>query len=163
MRYKEYRGFSSKGNIVTLLHRLCRKSLLHLLILASIAMGQCPALSADDHPVPISTIVANPQASNRKSVVLKGTATEIQSVNGSDVFGGATCGQSFMLEDPTGSLEVWYVIRCSLAETAVKVSEHDELLITATIDALQATDVKASTAPKAGFRAMAKDITKLRR
>ena len=150
---------------MTLPHRLYRKSLPHLLvfILASIAMDPCPTLAADGHPVPISTIVANPQASNRRAVVLQGMATEILSVNGSDVFGSATCGQSFMLEDPTGSIEVWYVIRCSLAKTTVTVSEHDELLVTATIDALQGTDVKASTAPKAGFRAMASEITKLKR
>jgi hypothetical protein len=45
----------------------------------------------------------------------------------------------------------------------VTVAERDELLITATIDALQGTDVKTSSAPKAGFRAMAKDIRKLKR
>ena len=152
--------------MVTLLHRLRRRPLLYLTVFAvfgAIAIGQRPTLAADDHPVPISTIVANPQASNRKAVVLKGTATEIQSVNGSDVFGGATCGQSFTLEDPTGSIEVWYVIRCSFAGTAVTVAERDQLLITATIDALQGTDVKTSSAPKAGFRAMAKDIIKLNR
>jgi hypothetical protein len=155
-----------EGNMVTLLHRICRRPLLHFIVfavLAAIAIGQRPTLAADDHPVPISTIVANPQASNRQAVVLKGTATGIQSVNGSDVFGGATCGQSFTLEDPTGYIEVWYVIRCSFAGTAVTVAERDELLITATIDALQGTDVKTSSAPKAGFRAMAKDIRKLKR
>ena len=144
-------------------HRLRWVPLLHLLVFVAIAAGQHPHLaSAEDQSVPISHITANPQANNRKAVVLKGTATHIRTVNGSDMFANATCGQSFTLEDPTGSIEVWYIIRCSFVETAVVVAENDQLLVRATIDALEGTDVKASTAPKAGFRAMAKEISKLK-
>lgn len=148
--------------MVTFLPRLRCTPLLHSLLLLALATGlRADLASAEDQPVPISSIVANPQANNRKAVLLKGSATQIRSVNGSDTFGSATCGQSFMLEDPTGIIEVWYVIRCGFAETAMRVSEQDQLLVTATIDALQSTDVKTSSGPKPGFRAMAKEIRKL--
>ncbi len=48
--------------------------------------------SAIDDPISIGSITVNPQANNRRAVVLKGTVKEIRDAYGTDPLGFQTCG-----------------------------------------------------------------------
>lgn len=116
--------------------------------------------SATDDPISIGSITVNPQANNRRAVVLKGTAKEIRAAHGTDPLGFQTCGQAFTLEDSTGSIDVWYLIKCRQGESVVVVGEGDDAIVHATIDAPPITNIKASTALAAGYRAMATKLVR---
>ena len=134
-----------------------------LLILSSAPNGINAQASDADKPVSIGSITANPQANNRRVVLFKGKANDIRMITGG-ALGIPTCGQAFTLEDETGSIDVWYMIKCHHEDTVnvVIVGEKDQLLVSATIDASPATDLQTSIKPDTGFRAMAMKLVRLK-
>ncbi len=137
--------------------------LLTLLIMPLVPNGMSVQASDADKPISIGSITANPQANNRRVVLFKGKANDIRMIDGGTL-GIATCGQAFTLEDETGSIDVWYMIKCHHEDNAnvVVVRENDQLLVAATIDASPATDLQTSKSPDTGFRAMATKLVRLK-
>ena len=135
--------------------RFCVPTGLVLLLFTIIVPGAYSITSAGDDPIPIGTIAVNPQANNRRAVVLKGTAKEVRAVSGSDQYGFSACGQAFTLEDATGTIDVWYVIKCHAEENIVAVVEGDQMIVYAVIDVLPTTNMKTSPQIEPAVRAMA--------
>jgi len=59
-----------------------------------------------DEVIPIGSITVNPMANNRRAVILQGKTKTVTTYNGLDSFGRSICGQGFILEDDTGSVDV---------------------------------------------------------
>jgi hypothetical protein len=87
-----------------------------------------------DKAVHIRSITINPMANNRRAVVLLGKAKDTVTYEGVDNLGRSLCGQTFILEDETGSLDVLYLIRCQANEPPVLVGEGERVIVHATID-----------------------------
>jgi hypothetical protein len=64
-------------------------------------------------------------ANNRRAVILQGKTRTVTTYNGLDSFGRSICGQGFILEDDTGSLDVLYLIRCQANETPQLIVEGE--------------------------------------
>lgn len=111
--------------------------------------------------ITIASITANPLANNRRIVLFKGRANDIRVINGA-ALGIPTCGQAFTLEDETGSIDVFYIIKCHHQDNTIAVSENDQLLVSATIDAAPSADVQSSKKPDIGFRAMATKLVRVK-
>ena len=126
-----------------------------LFLFIVIVPGEYCIASAGDDPIPIGSITVNPQANNRRAVVLKGTAKEIRAVSGSDQYGFSACGQAFTLQDPTGTIDVWYVIKCHAEGNIVVVAEGDQMIVYAVIDVPPTTNLKTSPQIDPAIRAMA--------
>ena len=90
--------------------------------------------SPADEAIPIGSIIINPMANNRRAVILQGKAKTVEVYTGHDSLGRALCGQGFILEDETGSLDVFYVIYCQATETPAVVREGERVVVHATID-----------------------------
>src|SRR6188768_741324 len=138
-----------------IMERRCSNTLIRsMLFVALLILSTAPinAQASDaDKPISIGSITANPQANNRRVVLFKGKAIDIRMITGG-ALGIPTCGQAFTLEDDTGSIDVWYMIKCHHEDHAnvVIVGEKDQLLVSATIDASPATDLQTSI--KTGYR-----------
>ncbi len=87
-----------------------------------------------DVAIPIGSITINPMANNRRAVILQGKTKTVNAYQGQDSFGRSLCGQGFILEDETGSLDVLYLVRCQANETPVLVGEGERVVVDATID-----------------------------
>ena len=152
-----------------IMERRCSNTLIRsMLFLALLILSTAPkAINAQasdaDKPISIGSITANPQANNRRVVLFKGKAIDIRMITGG-ALGIPTCGQAFTLENDTGSIDVWYMIKCHHQDHAnvVIVGEKDQLLVSATIDASPATDLQTSIKPDTGFRAMAMKLVRLK-
>ncbi len=131
------------------------------LILIAGLLGEHSIASAGDEPISIGSIIINPQANHRRSFVFKGTVKNVGTQDGSDQFGQKTCGQNFDLEDNTGSIDVWYVIKCQTADTVVTVTEGEQIIVHATIDA-PPTNVMSPQGKNLGVRAMATKLVRSR-
>ena len=103
--------------------RSIRFTFLCLLIFSASLLGKHGIALAIDEPISIGSITINPQAHHRRSVVFKGTMKNVMLQDGSDQFGHKTCGQAFDLKDNTGSIDVWYIIKCHTEDTVVTVAE----------------------------------------
>ena len=79
--------------------------------------------------------------------------------NGLDSFGRAICGQGFILEDDTGSLDVLYLVRCQANETPQLIVEGERILVHATID-VASDNVKDTEGKELLFKAMATKIVR---
>jgi hypothetical protein len=110
-----------------------------------------------DEAIPISSITINPMANNRRAVVLQGRAKTVMVYQGEDSFGRSLCGQGFILEDETGSLDVLYLIRCQANETPVPVREDERVVVHATID-VSSGNVKNREGKELALKAMATKI-----
>lgn len=98
-------------------------------------LGTAPVYAAPgDTILPITSITSSPMANNRRAVIIQGTAKDVSAYEGRDGYGRPICGQGFILEDETGSLDVLYLIRCQANETPVLVSEDEHVMIHATIN-----------------------------
>lgn len=130
---------------------------LTVLLIVTVLTGRYAPASAGDDPISIGSITVNPQANNRRAVLFKGMAKNVRAVSGTDSLTSSACGQAFTLEDPTGSIDVWYLIKCRQEENVVIVTENDQILVAATIDAPPVTNMKTSIGigSEPGFRAMA--------
>ena len=93
--------------------------------------------------------------------MFKGTVKNVGTQDGSDQFGQKTCGQNFDLADNTGSIDVWYVIKCQTADTVVTVTEGEQIIVHATIDA-PPTNVMSPQGKDLGVRAMATKLVRSR-
>jgi hypothetical protein len=133
---------------------------LRLFLFVATFLGGQTVASAIDDPISIGSITVNPQANNRRAVILKGTVKEIRAAHGTDPIGFQTCGQTFTLEDSTGSIEVWYLIKCRQGESVVVVGEGDQAIVYATIDAPPITNMKTSTGLETGYKAMATKLVR---
>jgi len=109
--------------------------------------------------IPIGSITVNPMANNRRAVTLQGKTRTVTTYNGQDSFGRAICGQGFILEDDTGSIDVLYLIRCQSDETPLLVGEGERIVIRATID-VSADNVKNTEGEDLLFKAMATKIVR---
>lgn len=87
-----------------------------------------------DEAIPIGSITINPMANNRRAVVLLGKAKDVAAYEGVDGFGKPLCGQGFILEDESGSLDVLCLIRCQVNETLPLIGEGERVTVYATID-----------------------------
>jgi hypothetical protein len=76
---------------------------------------------------------------------------------GEDGLGRSLCGQAFILEDETGSLDVLYLIRCQANETPVSVREDERVVVHATID-VSSDNVKNREGKELTLKAMATKI-----
>jgi hypothetical protein len=106
-----------------------------LLILTASSLGERSIASAGDEPISIGPIIINPQANHRRPFVFKGTVKNVRIQDGSDQFGQKTCGQIFDLENNTGSIDVWYIVKCQTGDTIVTVAEDEQIIVHVTIDA----------------------------
>src|SRR4026209_2797569 len=142
-----------------IMERRCSNTLIRsMLFVALLILSTAPinAQASDiDKPISIGSITANPQANNRRVVLFKGKAIDIRMITGG-ALGIPTC--------ETGSIDVWYMIKCHHQDHAnvVIVGEKDQLLVSATIDASPATDLQTSIKPDTGFRAMAMKLVRLK-
>ncbi len=107
--------------------------------------------------IPIGSITVNPMANNRRAVILQGKTKSVNAYHGQDSFGRSLCGQGFILEDETGSLDVLYLVRCQAKETPVLVDEGERVLVHATID-VSSDNVKNTEGKELVFKAMATKI-----
>jgi hypothetical protein len=110
-----------------------------------------------DQTVPIGSIIVNPMANNRRAVILLGKAKEAVSYKGIDSIGRSLCGQTFILEDDTGSLDVLYLVRCLASEPTVLVGEGEQVMVQATID-VSSDNIKNKEGKELVFKAMATKI-----
>ena len=120
----------------------------------------CFAAPADE-TIPIGTTTVNPMANNRRMVILQGNTKGVATYQGQDSFGYSLCGQGFMLEDETGSLDVLYLVRCHTTETPVVVGEGERVIVHATID-VSSDNVKNTEGKELLFKAMARKIIRER-
>jgi hypothetical protein len=107
--------------------------------------------------MPIGSITINPMANNRRAVILLGKAKDAVTYKGIDNFGRSLCGQTFILEDETGSLDVLYLVRCLGNEPPVLVGEGERVIVQATID-VSSDNVKNKEGKEMVFKAMATKI-----
>jgi hypothetical protein len=114
-----------------------------------------------DVVIPIGSITVNPMANNRRAVILQGKTKTVTTYQGQDSFGRSLCGQGFILEDETGSLDVLYLIRCQTNETPVVVGEGERVIVHATID-VSSDNVKNTEGKELVFKAMATKIIRER-
>ena len=110
-----------------------------------------------DQVVPIGSITINPMANNRRAVTLRGKVKDSLVYQGGDSFGRSLCGQTFILEDETGSLDVLYLIRCQANEPPVSVGNGERVIVQATID-VTSDNVKNKEGKEMVFKAMATKI-----
>jgi hypothetical protein len=110
-----------------------------------------------DEAVHIGSITINPLANNRRAVILLGKAKDVVPYNGVDSFGRGLCGQGFILEDETGSLDVLYLIRCLTNNPTVLLGEGERVIVHATID-VSSDNVKNKEGKELVFKAMATKI-----
>lgn len=110
-----------------------------------------------DEVIPIGSIAINPMANNRRAVILQGKTKTVNTYQGQDSFGRAICGQGFILEDETGSLDVLYLIRCQANETPMLVREDEQVVVHATID-VSSDNIKNTEGKELVFKAMATKI-----
>ena len=111
--------------------------------------------------IPIGSITINPMANNRRAVILHGKTKTVNAYHGQDSFGRSICGQGFILEDDTGSLDVLYLTRCQANETPVAVGEGQQVIVHATID-VTSDNVKNTEGKELVFKAMATKIIRER-
>ena len=107
-----------------------------------------------DGVISIGSITINPMANNRRAVILQGRAKDVAAYEGKDSLGRSLCGQGFVLEDETGSLDVLYLIRCQANETPLLVGEGERVVVHATID-VSSDNVKNREGRELTFKAMA--------
>ena len=110
-----------------------------------------------DEVIPIGSITINPMANNRRAVILLGKAKDAVTYQGVDNFGRSLCGQTFILEDETGSLDVLYLVRCLANNPPVLVGEGERVIVHATID-VSSDNVKNKEGKELVFKAMATKI-----
>ena len=110
-----------------------------------------------DETIPIGSVTINPMANNRRAVILQGKAKDVAAYRGEDSFGRSVCGQGFMLEDETGSLDVLYLIRCQANEPPASVREDERVVVHATID-VSSSNVKNREGKELALKAMATKI-----
>jgi len=110
-----------------------------------------------DVAIPIGSITINPMANNRRAVILQGKTKTVNAYHGQDSFGRSLCGQGFILEDETGSLDVLYLIRCQANETPVLVGEGERVVVHATID-VTSDNIKNTEGKELVFKALATKI-----
>jgi len=110
-----------------------------------------------DETIPIGSITINPMANNRRAVMLQGKTKTVNAYRGQDSFGRSVCGQGFVLEDETGSLDVLHLIRCQANETPSLVGEGERVIVHATID-VSSDNVKNTEGKDLVFKAMATKI-----
>ena len=114
-----------------------------------------------DEAIPIGSITINPMANNRRAVILQGKTKTVNTYHGLDSFGRSICGQGFILEDETGSLDVLYLVRCQANETHVLVGEGERVVVHATID-VTSDNVKNIEGKELAFKAMATKVIRER-
>jgi hypothetical protein len=114
-----------------------------------------------DVAIPIGSITINPMANNRRAVILHGKTKTVNAYHGQDSFGRSICGQGFILEDETGSLDVLYLTRCQANETPVLVGEGQRVIVHATID-VTSDNVKNTEGKELVFKAMATKVIRER-
>ena len=112
-----------------------------------------------DEVIPIGSITVNPMANNRRAVVLKGKAKTVNGYQGQDSLGYSICGQGFILEDDSGSLDVLYLVRCQGNETPTAIGEGERVVVFATID-VSSSSVKNSEGKELLVKAMATKIVR---
>lgn len=123
-------------------------------------LGAAPMLAAlADEVIPIGSITVNPMANNRRAVTLQGKTRTVATYNGEDSFGRAICGQGFVLEDDTGSLDVLYLIRCQANDPPVLLGEGERVIVHATID-VSTDNIKNREGKELVFKAMATKIVR---
>ena len=110
-----------------------------------------------DGVTPIGSITVNPMANNRRAVILQGKTKTVNTYQGQDSFGRSLCGQGFILEDETGSLDVLYLVRCQATEPPVAIGEGERVVVHATID-VSSDNVKNTEGKELVFKAMATKI-----
>jgi hypothetical protein len=110
-----------------------------------------------DEFIPIGSITVNPMANNRRAVILHGKTKTVSTYQGQDSFGRSICGQGFILEDDTGSLDVLHLIRCQANETPTWITEGEQVVVYATID-VSSDNVKNAEGKELLFKAMATKI-----
>jgi len=110
-----------------------------------------------DQAVPIGSITINPMANNRRVVTLLGKVKDSLVYQGTDNLGRSLCGQTFILEDETGSLDVLYLIRCQSNEPPVSVGDGERVIVQATID-VSSDNIKNKEGKELAFKAMATKI-----
>lgn len=123
-------------------------------------IGEERITQAHDESISIGSITVNPHESHRRAVTFKGTAKNIRIQNGSDAFGQRTCGQAFDLEDGTGTIEIWYIIKCYTADPPTLAGEGELVIVSATIEA-PPTNIKTSSGKDLGIRAMATKVVRI--
>jgi hypothetical protein len=106
---------------------------------------------------PIGSIIISPMANNRRAVVLLGKARETAAYEGVDSIGRSLCGQTFILEDETGSLDVLYLVRCLGNDPLVLVGDGERVMVHATID-VSSDNIKNKEGKDLVFKAMATKI-----
>jgi hypothetical protein len=117
-----------------------------------------PVLAAPaDEASPIGSITINPMANNRRAVILLGKVKDAVTYQGEDGLGRSLCGQAFILEDETGSLDVLYLVRCQANEPPVLAGEGEQVIVYATID-VSPDNIKNKEGKELVFKAMATKI-----
>lgn len=114
-----------------------------------------------DETIPIGSIIINPMANNRRAVTLQGKTKTVTTYNGQDSFGRGICGQGFILEDDTGSLDVLYLVRCQTNDRPALIAEGERVIVHATID-VSSDNVKNKEGKELVFKAMATKIIRER-
>jgi len=96
-------------------------------------------------------------ANNCRAIILQGKRRTVTTYNGLDSFGRSICGQGFILEDDTGSLDVLYLIRCQANDPPALLGEGERVVVHATID-VSSDNVKNMEGKELLFKAMATRI-----
>lgn len=114
-----------------------RRSLLLCSLLAALAAAEAEILAAEE-PVPIASILADPDGHHLRLVTLHGTVREIQVIEPYRQSSGAACygAYSFVLGDHTGAIEVIVLGVCGVpVSRPPEVAVGDEVLVEAEIQA----------------------------
>lgn len=91
--------------------------------------------SAADEITSVQNVLSNPSAFHRHDVVLKGELKLVAHWEGKTAVGARTCGPIFKLDDDTGEIPVFYIIRCDENEVSrVSAMAGGRAIVYATID-----------------------------
>lgn len=96
-------------------------------------VGSGHSLAAEE-VTPVQEVLSNPAKFHRHVVVLNGALKLVGRWEGKDVVGIPTCGSIFKLEDDTGAIPIFYIIRCDPQEAArISAMGGGRAIVSATI------------------------------
>jgi hypothetical protein len=125
----------SRGGMRSAMRTMIRYAVVLLALFGTGTQSQ-----AADVITSVQHILSNPSAYHRHIVVLSGRLKLTAQWEGKDNVGMPTCGPIFTLEDDTGQISVYYIIRCDEQELQkMTAMAGSKAIVYATIDAITVT------------------------
>jgi hypothetical protein len=103
----------------------------------------------------IKSVVSDPTAYHRRTVKLQG---KVKNLAKADASNQTSCNQDFTLEDETGAIPVYYIVRCEISgQKAIQLLEGEQVIVEGSVEALSG-NVHSSDGKSFGSAVMASRI-----